>query len=117
MVRQILNITGRPGTATYIESEARMSGLTGAQNQIVRALLDDYSDISFDTTKAFGKGTDYNPQRDKAAIAEELRRMLYPSAANELNEDGTVTIITYSSPGTISFVPAEYLVGSQDEFD
>jgi hypothetical protein len=111
-VRQILNITGKAGTATYIESEARMNLLTPSQCQVVRALLLDYSDIQFDTTKAQGNGKDYDPQRDKAYIANELRRMLYPSAVNDdpsLENGGS-----YVPAGTLTMVRAEYAVGSDE---
>jgi hypothetical protein len=116
MVRQILGIVGKAGTATYVESEIRMAALTGVQNQIIRAIIDDYSDISFDTTYVAGgsKGTNYNPQRDKEYIANELRRMLYPSA---IHETTSITEIeeTLSAFGTIQFVPIEYKIGTEGE--
>jgi len=113
-VRQLLNITGKAGTATFIESETRMSLLTESQNRIVRGLLLDYDDIGFDTLFVQGgtKGADYNPQRDKAAIANELRRMLYPGASNEVPD-----VSSYIPSGSIQFVPVEYVIGSQDEFN
>lgn len=115
LVRQLLGITGKAGTATYIDSNARMELLTAPQRQIVRALLLDYDDISFDTTKAQGKGEDYDPERDKAAIAKELRRMLYPNTANMFPEDSDNST-AYIPAGTIQMIPVVYKVGS-DEFD
>jgi hypothetical protein len=115
-VRQLLGITGKAGTATYIESESRMSGLTGSQNQIVRGLLQDYNDIAFDTTSVLGgdKGVNFNPQRDKSLIANELRRMLYPS---EQHEVGFIEVVPANAPmGSINMIPVTYEVGSQDEF-
>ena len=112
LVRQILGIIGKAGTATYIESEARMELLSAPQTQIIRALLLDYDDISFDTLFVVGgnRGANYSPQRDKEAIANELRRMLYPTDANE--DPSTSTYTTY---GTINFIPVEYKIGSEGE--
>lgn len=114
IVRQLLGITGKAGTATYIDSDARMSSLMPPQRQIVRALLLDYDDISFDTTKAKGKGEDYDPERDKAAIAGELRRMLYPRTENE--DVISITDTSFTPLGTIKMLPVIYKVGS-DELD
>jgi len=112
LVRQILGIIGKVGTATYIESEARMDLLTSSQCQIIRALLLDYDDISLDTLYVAGgsKGANYSPQRDKEEIAKELRRMLYPSVANENPSSST-----YTTLGTISFIPVEYRTGTEGE--
>lgn len=112
MVRQIVGITGKAGTATFIESEARMSLMSTSQNQIVRALLLDYDDISFDTLYVSGgsKGANFSVPRDKEAIANELRRILYPSEANETPE-----ISVYSALGTIHFIPIEYDIGVKEE--
>jgi len=112
LVRQLLQITGKAGSATYIDSNARMETLTSPQCQIVRALLLDYDDISFDTTKAKGKGEDYDPERDKAAIASELRRMLYPSLSNDSIVD--ITDIHFTPLGTIKLVPVNYKVGTDE---
>ena len=115
LVRQIINLTGRPGTATYIESEARMDALTASQCQIIRALILDYDEISLDTTRIFGgsRGADISAQRDREAIATELRRMLYPTSGMDVN--GGLTV--YTTSGTIKMVPVEYQVGTQDDFE
>ena len=114
MVRQILNITGKAGTATYIESELRMSLLTGSQNQIIRGLLLDYDDIQFDTTYVSGgpSGASYNPQRDKDAIAKEIRRMLYPNSSNEITEEDSQANLF--AVGQLLMIPVEYKVGSDE---
>lgn len=112
LVRQILSITGKAGSATYIESEARMTGLTLSQCQVVRALLLDYDDIGFDTTKAQGLGRDYDPERDKDRLAGELRRILYPSTIHESPEDGDGS--GYVPSGTIQMIPVVYQVGSDE---
>ncbi len=112
LVRQILRIIGKAGTAVYIESEARMELLTAPQCQIIRALLLDYDDISLDTLLVSGgsRGANYSPQRDKEEIAKELRRMLYPSIANEDSEAST-----YAPFGTFNFIPVEYKIGTEGE--
>lgn len=115
IVRQLLSITGKAGSATYVESETRMNLLTPSQCQLVRGLLEDYDDISLDTTKALGgkQGVNYDPERDKEAIARELRRILYPSAANEtVGEDDE----EYAPLGAIHFIPVEYKTGNQGNF-
>jgi hypothetical protein len=114
LVRQIVGITGKPGTATYIESNARMSALLPVQTQIVRALILDYDDIGLDTLSVAGgsRGANFDVQRDREAIATELRRMLYPSAANEAPEEST-----YTSVGTIHMIPIEYITGPEGERD
>jgi hypothetical protein len=114
LVRQILNITGKAGTATYIESEVRMNLLTSAQNQVVRGLLLDYDAISFDTTFVVGgsSGANYNPQRDKEKIAFELRRMLYPNMTNEITEE--VAQNNLFAIGKIVAIPVTYKVGSKE---
>jgi hypothetical protein len=115
LVRQLLSITGKAGTATYIDSNTRMVNTTPAQRQIIRALLLDYDDISFDTTKARGgsEGTDYDPERDKAAIVKELRRMLYPSLSND-SPDLVDATNSFVPEGTIRMVPVIYKVGSDE---
>jgi hypothetical protein len=112
IVRQILNITGVAGSATYLDSNARMTLLTGSQCRVVRALILDYDDIGFDTTKAQGLGRDYDPERDKDRIAGELRRMLYPTDANNNPEDGSSG--SYQPAGTIQMIPVTYGVGSNE---
>jgi hypothetical protein len=113
-VRQILNITGKSGTATYIESEVRMNLLTSSQNQIVRGLLLDYEDIQFDTTYAAGgtSGANFNPQRDKELIARELRRMLYPGSVNEITEE--IAESNLLAVGKILAIPVQYKIGSSE---
>jgi len=115
IVRQLLSITGKAGTATYIDSETRMSALTASQNQIVRGLILDYNDILLDTTKALGgsKGVNYDPERDKEAIARELRRLLYPSSVNEAPDEDTEG---FSPLGSIHFIPTVYKSGNQGNF-
>jgi hypothetical protein len=114
LVRQILNITGKAGTATYIESEVRMNLLTGPQNQLVRGLLSDYDEISFDTTFVSGgsNGANFNPQRDKEFIARELRRMLYPNSTNEITEEVAESHLL--SIGKILAIPVSYEIGSKE---
>jgi hypothetical protein len=114
MVRQIVGITGKAGTATFIESEARMSLMSNSQNQIVRALLLDYDDISLDTLYVSGgtKGANMSLPRNREAIANELRRILYPTSTNE--DPGTSVFIPL---GAISFIPVVYDVGVPDERD
>jgi hypothetical protein len=111
IVRQILNISGTAGNAVYLDSEARMTLLTPPQRQVVRALILDYDDIGLDTTKAQGLGRDYDPERDKEKIASELRRMLYPSAANDPT---TANNSGYQPSGTIFLIPVSYKVGSDE---
>jgi hypothetical protein len=114
LVRQIVGITGRPGTATYVESNARMSELLPVQTQIVRALILDYDEIGLSTLSVIGgsRGANFDVQRDREAIATELRRMLYPTEANE-----NPNISTYSPLGTIHMIPIEYSTGPEGERD
>lgn len=113
VVRQIIGISGKAGTATYIESNTRMSALTASQNQVVRGILLDYDGIGLDTLSVSGgqKGANYSAPRDREALASELRRILYPSASND--DPGTSTFTTM---GAINVVPVTYLTGDQDNF-
>jgi hypothetical protein len=114
-VRRVLGINGRPGTATYIESDVRMAMLTPAQCQIVRVILEDVDAYGIDTTKAIGgsTGINYDPQRDTGYGANELRRMLYPTDAN----DPMNVTVAQSLPGQLQFIEVEYKTGPQTEFN
>ena len=112
-MRQIIGITGRAGTATFIESESRMAALLPSQCQVVRGILLDYDNVGLETLSVLGgqKGANYNIPRDKEALATELRRMLYPSASNDSPELGS----SYTPVGSISVIPVTYLVGDQTD--
>jgi hypothetical protein len=114
LVRQILEIDGRAGTAIYIDSEARMEGLTPSQCQLVRLVLEDADEIGIDTTKVKGgqKGADIDPQRDESKAAKLLRRMLYPTDKND-----PLNFIEPPALGAFQFIQAEYIIGSQTEFE
>lgn len=103
IVRQILGIDGRSTSAVYQDSDARMSALSGPQNQLVRALILDYDDLSLDTTRMAGNGLDYDPTRNRMLIAAELRRLLYPGDRN----DPLIYDVSRSSTG-ITFVRVRY---------
>lgn len=113
IVRQVLNITGEAGSANYIDSQTRMSGLTQSQNQVVRAIIASWlEDIGFDTTKTTDKSEiNYDTTRDRDALADELRRMLYPDSRNN------PFVTTDTLPvGSLTFIPINYGVGS-DEYE
>lgn len=109
MVRQVIGIDGKAGSANRTESEVRMDALLPEQNQIVRALLIDYDDISFDTTRIHGggDGVDVDPTRNKLAIANELRRMLYPTEYHD-------PLLTTDNGSSIKFIPITYNTGSAE---
>jgi hypothetical protein len=115
LVRQILGIDGRAGSAIYVESETRMDGLTSPQNQLVRLVLEDADEIGIDTTKVKGgsKGADIDPERDESKAAKLLRRMLYPSARN----NDPLNFINPPTLGQLQFIAAQYEIGTQSEFD
>lgn len=115
LVRQILGIDGRAGSAIYEESETRMDGLTPPQNQLVRLVLEDADEIGIDTTKVKGgsRGADIDPERDESKAAKLLRRMLYPTARN----NDPLNFIDPPALGALQFIQAEYIIGSQTEFE
>lgn len=114
LVRQILGISGRAGSAIYIDSEERMDGLTAPQNQLVRLVLEDADEIGIDTTKVKGgnRGADIDPDRDESKAAKFLRRMLYPTSKND-----PLNFIDPPAAGALQFIQAEYIIGSQTEFE
>jgi hypothetical protein len=90
-VRQIMGIDGKPGSAVREDSETRMVGLAPEQCQIVRALIyEDYEEIGLNQLRIEGgqKGVRLSLPENRKAVAAELRRMLYPTSANDPDDPG-----------------------------
>src|ERR1051326_3915647 len=110
IVRQIIGVSGAADSANYQDSRTRMLALPSEQNKIVRVLIDQYlQDSAFDTTEIAGgsDGMDYSPVRDKNAIANELRRIVYGADFSNPDSDEQLQ-------GVLRMIPVTYESGSKD---
>ena len=111
IVRHVIGINGRASSSVYIDSEERFTVLTDEQCQLVRALLTEYEDIENATTAIHGAsdGLDVSFNRDRELIAQQLRRILYPTDLNDPNfTSGT------NPAGSLNFIPVTYSNGSAE---